>query len=569
MKRVAGWLFLLILMTGLPLAVTAADQVPDDPDPLLQGLSVAEILRLGEQMYRNGILPSGEVMVGYVHDDIEIDGSAFSCASCHLRAGLGSYEGGVETPPTTGVRLYQPYRRPPSLHDVDFQGRYFYAKTILDRPAYTRDGIKHALRYGEDPTGEAFNEVMPRYPLGDRDLAILVRYLELLSRHFSPGATPTSFSFATIITDDVSPDERQALIKSLQRFIDEQNQQMKMYRNFIKSGYTPTGDMKYAFHSATLKIWDLEGPPESWHRQLERYLDRDRVFAVLGGISHQEWRPIHEFCEERRLPCLFPITDLPVVSADDWYTFYFNKGYFQEGAAAAQYLRRNASDAKLLQLVEDSPVGRALSEGFAAARRDFGLPEVPRVDLGAEQLQDPQALARLLAERQPDLVLLWGGPDLRPVLPALLGNDQRRRAFVSSTLLGREADKLPEAVRPQVLITWPYRLKPYVGDEEGTGKLARNPIEITWQGIGASRIASLAATMLDRMVVVGLRDLENDLYRDHLLDVISTQMDRVVFDFERISFGPGQRYVSKGCYVIQLGPGPQPELIPKSDWVIH
>ena len=94
-------------------------------------------------------------------------------------------------------------------------------------------------------------------------------------------------------------------------------------------------------------------------------------------------------------------------------------------------------------------------------------------------------------------MLLWGGSDLLPVLPALLGSDNRRRAFVSSSLLGREAGKLPEAVRPQVLITWPYRLKPYVGDEEGTGKLAQHPIEISWQSIGVSRIASLAATMLD------------------------------------------------------------------------
>ena len=75
--------------------------------------------------------------------------------------------------------------------------------------------------------------------------------------------------------------------------------------------------------------------------------------------------------------------------------------------------------------------------------------------------------------------------------------------------------------------------------------------------------------MLERMVAVGLRDLENDLFRDHLLDEMSMQMDRVVFDYERLSFGPGQRYTSKGCYVMQLGPGPEPELIPRSDWVIH
>jgi len=39
--------------------------------------------------------------------------------------------------------------------------------------------------------------------------------------------------------------------------------------------------------------------------------------------------------------------------------------------------------------------------------------------------------------------------------------------------------------------------------------------------------------------------------------------------FERISFGPGQRYASKGCFIVQVSKGAKPELVRKSDWVIH
>jgi hypothetical protein len=42
-----------------------------------------------------------------------------------------------------------------------------------------------------------------------------------------------------------------------------------------------------------------------------------------------------------------------------------------------------------------------------------------------------------------------------------------------------------------------------------------------------------------------------------------------IANYPRLSFGPGQRYASKGCYIVQLSSGEKPEVIRKSDWVIH
>ncbi|HEX9010464.1 MAG TPA: hypothetical protein VF804_08860, partial [Holophagaceae bacterium] len=66
-----------------------------------------------------------------------------------------------------------------------------------------------------------------------------------------------------------------------------------------------------------------------------------------------------------------------------------------------------------------------------------------------------------------------------------------------------------------------------------------------------------------------LMDMDRYYYRDALLDALGMQKDRVLPDYERLSFGPGQRYAAKGCYVMQLTPGPQPVLVKRSDWVIH
>ncbi|HBG05629.1 MAG: hypothetical protein A2075_12875 [Geobacteraceae bacterium GWC2_58_44] len=544
----------------------AAPVGPSDPPQ-------AELIRLGERMYREGILPSGDPMPAFIRGDVEVDSSAFSCSSCHLRAGLGSFEGGVVTPPTTGKRLYQPYRRPPSLDDIpDRAGRYIYAKTVVERPAYSRETLASAMRFGVDPANQLFNDVMPRYPLTDRDMTILIDYLEALSSQPSPGAASLEFSFATIVTDDVSPEDREALLGPLQSLIAQKNQQLALYNDFIKFGYTPTIEMKHAFRKASLDLWELKGPPQGWPAQLAAYYDRKPVFAVLGGISNGDWRPIHDFCEARRLPCLFPITDFPVVSETGWYTLYFNKGYFQEGEAVARYLNRLETlpaETSMLQIVQDAPEGEALAAGFQRAWSDLERPAVTTVTLKGSSLLDQESLGKLLAQYKPGVLLFWADARMLPNLPALIAQlPAPGMVFLSSGYLGKQSAAVPEPVRDRVYLSYPYRLTPFVGSRDG-GFDAKVPILAGARDFGDRRIASRTTTMLRQATLRGLNLLYDNLYRDHLLDVMSMQMDLTVRDYERFSFGPGQRYASKGCYIIQLGPGADPPLLPRSEWVVH
>ncbi|MDD2737003.1 MAG: amino acid ABC transporter substrate-binding protein [Desulfuromonadaceae bacterium] len=536
-------------------------------------LQKAEIIRLGEQMYRQGILPSGKPMPAFIRGDVEVDSSAFSCSSCHLRAGLGSYEGGVVTPPTTGSKLYKPYRRPPSMGDtMDQSGRHIYAKTVQERPAYNRTTLASAMRFGVDPVGQTFNDVMPRYPLSDSDMSILIDYLEALSSQPSPGASSTEFRFATIITDDVTPQDRQALLMPLQNFIDRKNQQLAMYSDFIKFGYIPTAEMKYAFRKASLDIWMLKGPPATWQKQLTAYSTKKPVFAVLGGISNQNWKPVHDFCESERLPCLFPITNFPVVSETGWYTYYFNKGYAQEGEATARYLNRQESlrdEKAILQIVQDSEAGKALAAGFQSVWKEIDRLPVTTVTLTAAQLTDQGGMNKILSTHSYTALLLWTDARLLPNLKTMISRlSDQGIVVMSSEYLGKNMAAISENVRDRVLLTWPYRLTPYVGPKTGQFD-AKVPTLTSAKDYGDRRITSRSVTMLLQATLQGLNRIYDNLYRDHLLDVMSMQMDLTVRDYERLSFGPGQRYVSKGCYIIQLGPGADPALIPRSEWVVQ
>ena len=42
-----------------------------------------------------------------------------------------------------------------------------------------------------------------------------------------------------------------------------------------------------------------------------------------------------------------------------------------------------------------------------------------------------------------------------------------------------------------------------------------------------------------------------------------------IINYPRASFGQGQRYAVKGCYIVQLEEGEKPGLIKRSDWVVH
>jgi len=59
--------------------------------------------------------------------------------------------------------------------------------------------------------------------------------------------------------------------------------------------------------------------------------------------------------------------------------------------------------------------------------------------------------------------------------------------------------------------------------------------------------------------------------RDYFFDLIDMMRDQyyAIAVYPRLSFGPGQRYASKGCYVVQLSGGPEPQLEKRSGWVVH
>ncbi|MDD2733102.1 MAG: ABC transporter substrate-binding protein [Desulfuromonadaceae bacterium] len=559
-----------------------------------------EVIRLGERMYRDGILPSGSTMQAVIRDDVQVHGASFSCVSCHLRSGIGSIEGQILSPPTNGLKLFKPYyqynpvipdpNKPPPKNMMDRpDAKPFY------RPAYTDETLAAAIRFGVNPAGRELNPVMPRYEIDDRDMSILIAYLKTLSAEHAPGVSPKEIRFATVIAGTVPPDQRTEMLAVLDAVIKDHNAKAKKRNKHLNYGDNRIVDASFNYPFFTLSRWELTGPPETWGSQLEEYYRKEPVFALLGGMASGSWQPMHDFSEQHKIPCLLPVTDLPVVSDSDWYTLYLSKGAWQEGDTAARYLDRIAAlpkEARVLQIVEESATSRAVADGFEAAWKELTRAAPVTVTLGRGEQLSVSDIQQKIRKEKPDVILLWTSGQTGTILSGLAaGSAAPKRVHVSSTLLGSGLAQVPEKARPFTFISYPYRLDE--GKElfhvNARAWLKKNSAPVTDLRI-SSKLFALTKVFLEPFQVVkrdfnpagqgsGLVIMEEQFemmlhvrrnyYRDYLLDVIGMMADANSLAFERVSFGPGQRYISKGCYIIKLSPGAQPNLIKESDWVIH
>ena len=559
-----------------------------------------DILRRGESMYREGLLPSGEPMTAFINGDVKVPGNAFSCVSCHLRSGIGSVEGQVLSPPTNGKKLYNQYYQ----YDPIPQDYSKIKKTMwegrgpvkpLSRPAYTDETLAAALRGGVNPVGRPLKSAMPRYMLDDRDMTILIAYLKTLSNEISPGVDKQykQMRFATVIAGDVPADDRKEMLAALDAIIEHHNKNAKI-KNRRQNLGTELRDADFNYPMFTLSRWELHGPESTWRAQLDEYYRKEPVFALLGGISATVWQPVHQFSEQNRIPCLLPITDLPVISDTDWYTLYFNRGTYQEGETAARYLAQNpdvAVDSSLLQIVEDTARARAAAAGFLESWKDLGRTSPQTVYLSAGEQISGELLNKLTGQLRPAALVLWTAAGTRAALESLAARQERSKlVFVSATLLQKDLWALPESVRGFTYISYPYRLDQgkdlYTVNSRSWLQKRNVPMG---DGRISTRLFSLTNVLLEPFLVVkrdfnpnglgdGLVIMENQFetlmhvkrnyYRDYLFDVIGMFADKLSIDYERLSFGPGQRYASKGCYIVQLSPGEKLGLVKRSNWVI-
>ena len=524
----------------------------------------------------------GQPVAGVVAGDVSIDGRLITCVNCHRPSGLGSEEGSVITWPINGKELLQPRRRTGAWRPPGPETRGPVERHLLPpqyqvpdvRPAYDDGSLARALREGLDPAAQPLNPAMPRYQLTDENMAVLVHYLKRLSVVPDPGVNETTLRFATVVSEDLRPEDRAAMLDVIMAHVDAHNAGTRHERRRATSGPFYKTEKYEAYRQFELDVWELRGPRESWQGQLAAYNAEKPVFALLGGMVTGSWAPIHEFCEENKIPSIFPITDLPVVSDDAWYTLYFSKGLYQEGEAAAGYLRTHevAPGTRVVQLYRaGDETGEAAARGFDDARARSGMAPAEHRPLREGERLTTELWRDLLAPagtKEETVVLLWSGmADLAATGAAGVVTDRPEMIIASATLLGDDLSAIAEGQRGHLYLTFPQILP--------AEKEARSRVLERWLKIREIAPADfgIQAKMyfLGWMLPGAIAHMRSEFFRDYFLEGFEMMEDQnyAIAVYPRLSFGPDQRYASKGTYVVQLGPGDNPELLPRSGWITY
>lgn len=509
-------------------------------------------------IYRDGVLPSGAPLVAERDGGVRIEGRSAACVNCHRRSGLGMIEGRTSIPPIAGSYLFHPRAGP--TEDLDLP---FVETMRPDRDPYTAATLARAIREGVAADGTRLNALMPRYALDDADMGKLVTYLERLSPGAVPGVTDSVLHFATIVTPDADPTTRRGVLDVLDKFFADKNHYTRAESPRLRSAYRLRFKVNRRWQ---LHVWELTGEPATWQRQLEEKLAREPVFAVLSGVGGRTWAPIHRFCEAESIPCLFPNVDAPIVAEDDFDSLYLSKGVLLEARLIAHEIEAGTAGGsakrRIVQVFRASDVGVDAAAALAAAMQGDSAEVVDRKLPADATAQDVAAAARSAGHN--DVLVLW----LRAADVAGLENARPAAAavFLSGRMGGLEDTPLPAAWRAVSHLAYPVdlpeRRRVRVDFPLGWFRIRQIPVVAVQAQVDTYIACNIVSDAINHMV--------DTFVRDYLVERIEGMLEHRIMNgyYPRLALAPGQRFASKGGYVVHFAGPTGAAVVPDGDWLV-
>src|SRR5574340_1017723 len=465
----------------------------------------------GQSIYRDGLLLSGEPVRAVVQKGVVLSGAEAACVNCHRRSGLGGSEGQTPVRPIAGRLLF-------TSSQTRRARRWKGTTGAAARPAYTRADLARALRDGIDPNGRVLDPLMPRYALSDAEVDQIHAYLAGLSSAAAPGVDDREIHFATIIAPGVDTGRRRAMLDVLQAFFRDKNGGTRKETRRREAG---SEQMYLAYRTWVLHAWELRGAPETWRAQIDAHYRRQPVFAVIGGLGDAGWQPVHAFCESTGVPCVF----------------------------------------------RDVETGRLTAQALRAVLQRRGIEDIVDYPVAADGRVAAEIWSVLLHDERPSTLVAWLHPkDVQALgeagdIPAGLTH-----IYVSASLSAMRPPDLPEPWLNKLRMVYPFVLP---GDRER--RLARVNAWLRARNMPLAD-ARTQANAFFAATVTGdaMSHLGENFSRDYFIERIEQMAGSSLSSsmYPRLSLGPGQRFASRGGYILGFPQGAAGMPVAVSDWLI-
>jgi hypothetical protein len=536
----------LLFLAGVAHALAVRAAEPPAAAPAL--------LEQGRRIYQEGILPSGAPLRGLRFESALVEGTEAACGTCHRKSGMGSLEGRVSVPPISGRFLFSAAEdQPVVLLDPRAPKNLTRA-----RESYTGASLESALRDGVTVSGRKMTEVMPRYQLKDAEMEALTAYLKQLSAQLSPGVGTDVVRFATVVAPGVDKKRRDVMVEMMRTAFMQRNAAQQQYSGRMRM---PLDLVPRTQRNWELDVWELQGAPDTWQAQLAGYYSRAPVFAVVSGISATTWAPVHQFCQQQRLPCMFPSVPLPP-SEQAFYALYFSGGVALEAEVLARYLRDQTAAAprRLVQVYRDDEMGLGAAHVLRQALRGSRIEVEDRVLRDEDAQSLPRALARLTAE---DAVILWLRPADLAALDRIAPPQAPAFAYFSGSLLVDELARFPQNWKPRTRLVYPYEL----GDKRKRNVASLHGWLKTWRLPLVDELFQLEVFFNTLLLTDLSSQMLDNFYRDYLVERAEDMLSwgTNITAYPRLSLAPGQRFASKGAYIARIE---GENLKAESDWIV-
>lgn len=500
-------------------------------------LADEQLIKLGKRIYEQGVLHDGSPLTS-----LRLSGARAACTNCHRPSGYGSIEGRIQIPPIAGAVLFAPGM---------FVSGSSAAKAALPqverfrgRSAYDEKSLARALRKGVDPDGLPFGPLMQHYALGSKDVSALAAYLRYLSDKPVPGMEAGTIQLATVVTPDVPPERRDAVLSVLRAYAASRGM----------------WGAKWQLH-----VWQLAGPAQDWESQLAAYYRQQPVFALLSGVGGAEWSPVHRFCERQAIACILPSVDAPPERDGDYYSLYFSTGVELEAQLLAHHLR--ASPVRRLIQVVDDESGRRAAADVRTALDDDHLLVVQEMTPGEYALADVS---------EQDAAVFWLRPQsLRDLVAKMPGAPAAGQVFISALLADANEVSLPSAWKekarylsifdPLAERRTQVTLRPWLARQGLPG----TELRLRADAYAACNFFNNALTAVQNDIAYGIRGPVN---RERVLEALESVMtlyrDDAAPFYWRMSLGPNQRIPVRGASLLRFASSESEELVEEEGRIV-